>query len=221
MFKFWTNPPKKKTPAEMSKEWTRKLRREMRQIDRDVKAIERAEEKLKRKIKETAKRNKPALLKPMAKELVNSRKTRMRMITSKAHLNSVSMQIKEQKAMLKMSSVMKSSTQAFRSMNALMNMPKMQATIMAMSKEMAKAGFIEEQVNEAMGMMEDDDLEEKASEQVNQVMMEIVGEQWAGVGFVTNPDAAKEALKVEEPAAAPVQAEAKEENELAMRLEAL
>lgn len=192
----------------------------MRQIDRDIRNIQRAEDKVKKRIKEIAKRGNPKLLMPMAKELVASRKARERLMTSKFHMKSVSMQIKEQKAMLKMSKVMKMSTGAMKSMNALMNMPQMQKVIQQMSMEMAKAGFIEEQVADAMGSMEADDLEEKAEEEVNQVMMDICGEQWANVGFVANPNAAKQSLKQPE-VAAPAAVDTQAEDALAMRLEAL
>ena len=59
-------------------------------------AIEREELKVKRSIKEAAKKGQKDVCKILAKEIVNSRKAKTRIHTSKAQLNSVSMQMKNQ-----------------------------------------------------------------------------------------------------------------------------
>lgn len=77
-------------------EWTHKLRKEGYQLDRQIRSIQREEEKVKRTLKEAAKKNDKDTCIILAKELIRSKKAITRIYTSKAHLNSVSLQMKNQ-----------------------------------------------------------------------------------------------------------------------------
>lgn len=81
-------------------EWTHKLRKEGYQLDRQIRSIQREEEKVKRTLKEAAKKNDKDTCIILAKELIRSRKAITRIYTSKAHLNSVSLQMKNQLGMI-------------------------------------------------------------------------------------------------------------------------
>lgn len=59
-------------------------------------AIQREEEKVKRSLKEAATKNDKQVCTILAKEIIRSRKTISKIYTSKAHLNSVQMQMKNQ-----------------------------------------------------------------------------------------------------------------------------
>ena len=77
-------------------EWSSKLRKEGYALDRQIRAIQREEEKLKKSLKEAAKKNDKEVCTILAKELVRSRKAITKIYTSKAHLNSVQLQMKNQ-----------------------------------------------------------------------------------------------------------------------------
>lgn len=59
-------------------------------------AIQREEEKVKRSLKEAAKKNDKETCMILAKEVLRARKAITKIYTSKAHLNSVQMQMKNQ-----------------------------------------------------------------------------------------------------------------------------
>ena len=62
----------------------------------ELKAIQREEEKVKRSLKDSAKKGEKESCKILAKEIVRSRKAVNRLYASKAHMNSVQMQMKNQ-----------------------------------------------------------------------------------------------------------------------------
>merc|ERR1711976_591960 len=64
------------------------------------------------------------------------------------------------------------------SVNKLMNVPDMQKTMMELSKEMQKAGIIEEMVNDTMDSVFDEDgLQEAADLEVENILYEITAGQ--------------------------------------------
>lgn len=78
------------------KKWQQDIRAQNRGIERQIRSIEREEAKVKASIKQVAKRGDTKSCKSLAKELVRSRKHKDRLYTSKAQLNSVSMQLTHQ-----------------------------------------------------------------------------------------------------------------------------
>lgn len=77
-------------------EWSKKLRKEGYQLDRQIRSIQREEEKVKRTLKEAAKKGDMDACKVLAKEVLHARKAINKIYTSKAHLNSVLLQMKNQ-----------------------------------------------------------------------------------------------------------------------------
>lgn len=108
---------KKQEPAELAKEWKRKLAKEMRSIDRDINGIKRQEERAIKECKKLAKSNQIASARILAKEIVHTRKTVERMYTAKAQLNSVSCNLQTSVAMIKMQGCMQKSTEIMAAMN--------------------------------------------------------------------------------------------------------
>jgi charged multivesicular body protein 3 len=77
-------------------EWCRKIRKESSQLDRQIRGIQREEEKVKRSLKEAAKKGDKDVCLVLAKEVMRARKAIRKIHTSKAHLNSIQMQMKNQ-----------------------------------------------------------------------------------------------------------------------------
>ena len=88
-------------------------------------------------------------------------------------MNSVSMQIRHQSSMIKMSKSMGESSKVMKAMNALVKVPEISQTMQEMSREMEKAGFMEEMVEDSMAALDDEELEGDADEEVEKIMFEI------------------------------------------------
>ncbi|KAJ2746351.1 Vacuolar protein-sorting-associated protein 24 [Coemansia sp. BCRC 34301] len=167
---LFAKPP---TPDQMVRKWRTGIRGQERELDRQLRAIEAEEAKVKRSIKQLAKKDDKASCRTLAKELVRSRKQKNRIHTSKAQLNSIVMELQRQVALLKVAGTLQKSTQVMRSVNQLMRVPQLQMTLMEMSKEMMKAGVIEEMTEDMFDALDDEDLEEEADEEVQRVLAEI------------------------------------------------
>ncbi|CAH1969223.1 unnamed protein product [Acanthoscelides obtectus] len=163
-----------RNPKDMVTEWTHKLRKEGYQIDRQIRAIQREEEKVKRSLKEAAKKNDKDTCLILAKEIINARKTVNKMYTSKAHINSVMLQMKNQLATLRVAGSLQKSTEVMSAMQRLVRIPEIAHTMQEMSKEMMKAGIIEEMLDDAMDDFEDtEEMEEAAQNEIDKVLYEI------------------------------------------------
>nr|CAG4641239.1 EOG090X0EF4 [Eulimnadia texana] len=206
-----------RNPKDQVNEWCSKLRKENSQLDRQIRAIQREEEKVKRSLKEAAKKGDKDVCMILAKEILRARKSINKIYASKAHINSISMQMKNQLATLRLAGALQRSTDVMKSMQALIRMPEIAATMRDLSKEMMRAGIIEEMLEDTMEGLEDsEELEEAAQEEVDKVLWEITAGQLGRA-----PAAVTDSLpahRVAEPAA-----EEKEDDleDMRSRLEAL
>lgn len=165
---------KQKNPADLCKEWNGKLRKEGYALDRQIRQIKREEDKIKKSLKEAAKKNDKQVCTILAKEVVRSRKAVNRIYASKATLSSVQLQMAQQMATLKVSGSLQKSTEVMVAMQKLVRMPEIANTMREMSKEMTKAGILEEMIEETMESIEDSDaVEEEAAEEVDKVLWEL------------------------------------------------
>lgn len=155
-------------------EWTSKIRKEGYQLDRQIRGIQREEEKVKRSMKEAAQKNDRDTCTILAKEVIRARKAVTRIYTSKAHLSSVQLQMKNQLAILRVAGSLQKSTEVMAAMQSLVRLPEIGAVMQEMSKEMMKAGIIEEMMDETFDSMEDtDEMEEAAQAEVDKVLWEL------------------------------------------------
>lgn len=176
---------KKPDPKEQVREWRSKMRKEQRVIDRQIGGIQREEAKVKKSIKDAAKKGQIDVAKILAKELVQSRKAVSKLYASKAQMNSVVMTMQQQLAMMRMSGSIQKSTDVMKAMQGLIKLPEIQASMMDLSREMAKAGLIEEMMEDTFEGLEDDDLDEQADKEVDKVLFEITDGQLGVLGPVS------------------------------------
>lgn len=163
-----------KPPKEMVNEWSGKIRKEMRVIDRQIRDIQREEEKVKRSIKEAAKKGEKDVCIILAKEMIQSKRAVTKLYASKAHMNSVQLSMKNQLALLRVSGSLQKSTEVMKAMQNLIKVPEIQATMRDLSKEMMKAGIIEEMLEDTFESMEDgEEMEEAAEAEVDKILFEI------------------------------------------------
>lgn len=179
----------KKDPKEQVQEWTRALNKQSRGLDRQIRSIEREEAKVKRSLKDAAKQGHKDVCTTLAKEIVRSRKAKNRIYASKAQINSVSMQMKNQLSMLRVNGAIQKSTDVMKAMQSLCKVPQIQETMRELSKEMMKAGIMEEMVEDTFESLEDqDELEDAAQEEVDQVLSELTAGALANVPSAVTDD---------------------------------
>nr|CAG4637386.1 EOG090X0EF4 [Ceriodaphnia reticulata]SVE73218.1 EOG090X0EF4 [Ceriodaphnia reticulata] len=185
-------------PKDKVNEWCSKLRKEGSQLDRQIRSIQREEEKVKRSLKEAAKKGDKDVCLILAKEILHARKAISKIYTSKAHINSISMQMKNQLATLRIAGSLQRSTEVMKAMQQLIKIPEVAATMRDLSKEMMKAGIIEEMLEDTLEGLEDtEELEEAAQQEVDKVLWEITAGQLGQA-----PAAVTDSLPVPEVAAA-------------------
>ena len=83
-----------------------------------------------------------------ARELIRTRKQSQRLATSKAQLSSVQMQVNEAFSVRKIEGSLKISTGIMRDVNSLVKLPELTGTMQELSRELMKAGVIEEMVGD-------------------------------------------------------------------------
>lgn len=191
-------------------------------------------------MKEAAKKNDKQVCLILAKEVIRSRKAINRIYASKAQLSSVQLQMQQQmgessaivtlkqfmfsnesswiflKATLKVSGSLAKSTEVMQAMQRLVRLPEIADTMREMSREMTKAGILEEMIDETMESLEDsEEIEEEAQGEVDKILWELtdgkLGEA-PSVPLATPSDPA--ASKAEE-------SEEEDLDEMRSRLEAL
>ena len=188
-------------PKEQVQEWCKKIRKEGYNLDRQINSIKREELKVSKSLKEAAKKGDNDVCKILAKEIINSRKSVNKLHTAKANLNSVQLQMKGQLATLKVSGALAQSADVMKSMSALVKIPETQKVMMELSKEMMKAGIIEEMLDDTMeGLNDGEEMEDAAQEEIDKIILEIT------TGKLTDaPSAVKDTL--------PAQVQQEEEEE--------
>lgn len=155
-------------------EWCSKLRKENYKLDRQIRQIQREEDKLKRSLKEAAAKNDKEICTILAKEIVRSRKAVNKIHASKATINSVQLQMKNQLATVRIAGALQKSTDVMQAMHALVKLPEISQTMREMSMEMTKAGILEEMIDETMESVEDtEELEEEAQTEIDKVLWEV------------------------------------------------
>ena len=147
-------------------------------IDRQIRGIQREEDKVKKELKAAAKRGDRDVCLVFAKEIVNARKAITRLTTSKAHINSIMLNMNHQIATLKVTQSLERSTDVMRSMSNLIKIQEIAGTMQEMSREMMRAGIIDEMLEETMeDALGGEELEMEADKEVDKVLFELTDGQ--------------------------------------------
>ncbi|KND94368.1 Vacuolar protein sorting-associated protein 24, partial [Tolypocladium ophioglossoides CBS 100239] len=160
------------------------IRSNIRKLDRDITATKSVEVKTKNLIIQADRRAQrdPSRAKQAQKEvrdfaweLVRTRRASARLVTSKAQLNSVQMQVNEAFAVRKIEGSIKASVGIMKDVNSLIRLPELSGTMHELSVELMKAGIIEEMVEDTLP--EDGDMlmeDGEAEGEVDKVLGEIL-----------------------------------------------
>uniref|UniRef100_A0A2K6SQI6 Charged multivesicular body protein 3 n=1 Tax=Saimiri boliviensis boliviensis TaxID=39432 RepID=A0A2K6SQI6_SAIBB len=188
-----------KPPKELVNEWSLKIRKEMRVVDRQIRDIQREEEKVKRSVKEAVKKGQKDVCTVLAREMIRSGTAVSKLYESKAHLDSVLTGMRNQLAVLRGAGSLQKSAEVTRAVQSLVKVPEIQATMRELSREMMKAGIVEEMLEDTF---------EKAEMEIDKILFEIT----AGA-LCRAPSKVTDALPEPEPSGAMVASEDEEEEE--------
>ncbi|SHO77624.1 Similar to S.cerevisiae protein VPS24 (One of four subunits of the ESCRT-III complex) [Malassezia sympodialis ATCC 42132] len=154
-----------------------RLRQEQRALDREVRQIDQAVAKVKVDIKRLARKGDTANARILASEVVRSNKHKLRLITSKAQLNSIALQLQQQLSMYKVTGHLQKSTEIMKLSQNLIQIPQMTSAMRDMGAELMKAGILEEMMHDALdasALGEDAaEIDEAAQDEVNRVLYEL------------------------------------------------
>ncbi|XAR60020.1 hypothetical protein NMG60_11033243 [Bertholletia excelsa] len=188
----------KPNPQQQLRDWQRRLRQECRNIERQIRDIQREEKSVQKAIRDAAKRNDMGSAKALAKEIVRSRRTVNRLHENKAQLNSISMHLGESVAIARTVGHLSKSAEVMKLVNNLMKAPEVAVTMQEFSKEMIKAGVIEETVNDAVdSALDTDDIEEETEEEVDKVLTALAGETAAQLPEAVRNEKLKQPTRAE------------------------
>ncbi|SPN98524.1 related to endosomal Vps protein complex subunit [Cephalotrichum gorgonifer] len=172
----------KPDPAQQVRKCNMLLRSNIRKLDRDIAAVKQVEAKTKTLIVQADRRGQrnpnqqrqaAREAREFARELVRARRTADRLVTSKAQLSSVQMQVNEAFAVRKIEGSIRTSVGIMKDVNSLIRLPALAGTMRELSDELIKAGIIEEMVGEVLP--EEVDLEDELPEgEVEKVLGEIL-----------------------------------------------
>ncbi|KAJ7095440.1 vacuolar sorting protein VPS24 [Mycena belliarum] len=172
------------TPEEKVRAWQIKLRTESRLLDREMRELDRATKLARQSVKQHAARGDVKSARILAREVVRSDKQKDRLSVSKARLGSIGTQLTQQMAMIKVTGSLQKSTEIMKLSNALIRLPQISQTMREMSMEMTKAGIMEEMMDDALDMEEDEELEDEADAEVDKVLAELTDGKLGQAGSV-------------------------------------
>ncbi|KAK4142966.1 Snf7-domain-containing protein [Dichotomopilus funicola] len=170
------------------------LRANMRKLDRDIASIKQTETKTKNLIiaaNKRAQRGDPARQKQaqrevrdFARELIRTRKAGDRLVTGRAQLASVQMQVSEAFALRRIEGSIRAGVGIMKDVNALVRLPQFAQTMQELSVELMKAGIVEEMVGEVLPVDGDalGEEEEEAEGEVDKVLGEILKDRMETAG---------------------------------------
>lgn len=191
----------------------------MRKLDRDIAQIKATETKTKNLIiaaNKRAQRGDPSRQKQaqrevrdFARELIRTRKAGARLVTGRAQLASVQMQVSEAFALRRIEGSIKASVGIMKDVNSLIRLPQFAQTMQELSVELMKAGVIEEMAGEMLPVDGDafEEEEEEAEGEVDKVLGEILKDRMETAGPLPSVPLPQQQQQV------PAQQQAEEEDE--------
>lgn len=149
------------------------LRKNKRELDRSLNQLQPLKKKTEGLIKQAAKNGDYKTAKIYARELININNQYRKLHTSKTRLESINMAVNEQWQMRKLTQSLQLSTGVMKEVNLLTNLGVMTATFQELSKELMKAGIINEMMDDMVDLDVDEELEEESQEEVNKVIQSL------------------------------------------------
>ncbi|CCG21606.1 Vps24 protein [Candida orthopsilosis Co 90-125] len=201
-------------PKEQMRKINQLLRKNKRELDRSINQLQPLKKKTEGLIRKSAKEKDYKTAKLYAKELININRQYNKLYTSRTRVESITMSINEQYSMNKLTKSIHSSTSIMRDVNSLIHIGAVSQTMQELSKELTKAGIINEMMDDMVDLdyEEDEELESESQEEVNKIIATLTEEKTSKVSEV--PTTQLEAPHIEEEV--PVTEEEDEEDTIAI-----
>lgn len=146
------------------------------------------QKKVEQSIRDAAKRNDTKSMRVLAKEVVRSRQSVVRMLEDQGTLDALDLQMSESLRNYRLSKTFESSGRMMKEMNKLVRIDRYQEIVKMMQKEMFSAGLLSDELHEGVDSLVDDvDMEDETEEKLQQVMDEICGETLAQAAAASVP----------------------------------
>lgn len=149
------------------------LRKNKRELDRSLNQLKPLQKKSESLIKKAVKAGDYKSARIYAKELIGIKNQYNKLYTSRTRIESINMTLNEQWQMNKLTQSIASSTVIMKDVNALVRVGAISQSMQELSKELTKAGIINEMMDDMVDLEIDDELEEESAEQVNQIISEL------------------------------------------------
>ncbi|KAI3402421.1 VPS24 [Candida oxycetoniae] len=147
------------------------LRKNKRELDRSMNQLQPLKKKTEGLIKKAAKEKDYKTAKLYAKEYININKQFNKLYTSRTRLDSITMTINEQWQMNKLTKSIHASTSVMKDVNQLIYIGAVSQTMQELTKELMKAGIINEMVDDMVDLgEEDEELESESQEEVDKII---------------------------------------------------
>ncbi len=179
----WIFGPPADPPDVQIQKWKERLAVEIRLLTSRIAELDQLENDTIQIIRGYAKENQVGSVKILTKELIHLQKMKSRMYEARATINSVSTQLSEQLANIRMTKAMSASVEMMKHMNALVTVPMIGRTMYELSREMHKAGIIRELASEATAP-DDFEIGEAADSEVD-AFLASVAKNWKLPDVVT------------------------------------
>lgn len=158
------------------------LRKNKRELDRSLNQLQPLKKKTEGLVKKAAKDKDYKSAKLYARELININRQLAKLHTSKARVDSIQMSVNEQWSMNKLTQSLQLSTGVMKDVNLLINLGVMQATMQDLSKELMKAGIINEMMDDMVDLeVEDDELESESQDEVNKIIQSLTEDKFSKI----------------------------------------
>lgn len=157
------------------------LRKNKRELERSITQLQPLKKKTEALVKKAAKSGDYKSAKIYARELININNQHKKLHLSKTRLESITMSVNEQWQMNKLTQSMQMSTGVMKAVNQMTNLGMMTATFLELSKELMKAGIINEMMDDMVDLDMDDELESESQEEVNKIIESLTADKFGSM----------------------------------------
>lgn len=172
------------------------LRKNKRELDKSMNQLQTLKKKTETLIKKSAKEKDFKTAKLYAKEIININRQHTKLHTSKTRLDSIGMSVNEQWQMNKLTQSLHALTTVMKDVNSLMHIGVVLGTMQELSKELMKAGIINEMMEDMVDLdfEEDEELESESQQEVDKIIESLTKDK-----FKIAADVPAESFEPEEP----------------------
>jgi len=195
---------KKTTPKEEARTVKREVRSSQREMDREVRDLDRRERELVAEIRKEAKKGRSeAAVKVLAKQLVQLRAQRDRMIGTRAQIGSIATHASAMASQVAVSEAIGSAGKAMAKMNKVADPAKIGMTMQQFQVASEKMNMSEEMMTDMLSdAFDTDETEDETDLVVDQVLAEVGVEQTKGLQDAPTTKLASAAVPQEQQATA-------------------